>query len=197
VIQLDGLAAPSGDGPAESVQIGFIDPPAAAPTGLTATSGDALIDLAWNSVAEAESYTVKRSLNSGGPYGLVFSTNGTSFVDAGLSNGTVYYYVVLSANAGGDGPQSAEASAVPSADIVPAEYHIADLDVSGGTNLSLTVSNSVPGHLYQMWVSESLMVPDWQPVDVAQTGSGATLEFGIPIGGASTNRYFKLDVQRQ
>lgn len=75
------------------------------------------------------------------------------------------------------------------------EYVIADHFVTGGTNLSLTVSNSVSGHLYQILGTASLTAPDWQPVDPIKNGTGSNLTFNLPL--ILTNRFFKLDVQQQ
>jgi fibronectin type 3 domain-containing protein len=93
--------------------------PPVAPAGLAATSGDASASLAWNSVAGASGYRLKRATTSGGPYALVTESTGTSFADTGLTNGTTYYYVLSAYNAGGESanssPVSAEPQAVPDA----------------------------------------------------------------------------------
>jgi fibronectin type 3 domain-containing protein len=89
-------------------------PPPAAPQNLSAIPGNAQISLAWNSVSGASTYSVKRALSSGGPYGLVASGIATaSYTDGGLQNGTTYFYVISATNPGGEGPNSAEASAAP------------------------------------------------------------------------------------
>ncbi len=170
-----------------------------APTGLGATSVSATqIDLSWTASSGADSYNVKRSTSSGAPYETVVSNVvATSYSDSsGLSAGTRYYYVVSAVNAGGESGNSIEADAVPSAVIVPDEYYIADYAIIGGTNMMLTVSNSVPGHDYWIWATEDLVAPDWQPVGDAQAGTGSTLDFDISMNGG-TNRFFMLDVQRQ
>jgi hypothetical protein len=69
------------------------------PTGLTATSEqNAQVPLSWSASSGATSYNVKRSLISGGPYTTVVSPTTTSYTDAGLINGTTYYYVVSAVN---------------------------------------------------------------------------------------------------
>ncbi len=178
---------------------GFVLPPAA-PAGLGAVAvSDSRIDLSWTASTGADSYNVKRSITSGALYETVGSNVvSTSYSDtAGLSAGTRYYYVVSAVNTGGESGDSSETNAVPSAVIVPGEYIIADHAIADGTNLNLTVSNSVPGHTYWIWASDSLTTPDWQPVGVGQAGTGSTLDFNVAINGASTNRYFKLDIDRQ
>ncbi len=186
-IEFYGLAAP--------------DPmPPAAPAGLGAVAvSDSRIDLSWTASAGADSYNVKRSITSGALYETVGSNVvSTSYSDtAGLSAGTRYYYVVSAVNTGGESSDSSETNAVPSAVIVPGEYFIADHAIADSTNLNLAVSNSVPGHTYWIWASDSLTTPDWQPVGVGQAGTGSTLDFSVAIDGVSTNRYFKLDIDRQ
>ena len=84
-----------------------------APTGLTAVGSNAAAILTWTASSGASSYNVKRSLTSGSGYLTVTNVTGTSVVDAGLINGTTYYYVVSATNSLGESTNSAEASATP------------------------------------------------------------------------------------
>ena len=87
-----------------------------APTGLTATPGNAQVQLTWNASAGATSYNVKRSTTNGGPYSNVATgVTATSYTNTGLTNGTPYYSVVTAVNAGGESPVSNQASATPQA----------------------------------------------------------------------------------
>jgi hypothetical protein len=100
-----------------------------APTISRALGGDRQVSILWQGVPFATGYNLKRATLSGGPYtpltnGLV----GASFVDSGVSNGTMYYYVLTATNQIGESAPSAEVSATP----VP----------SVGTNLSATLSAS-------------------------------------------------------
>jgi hypothetical protein len=94
-------------------QVAALAAPPAAPTSLAATPGDAQASLSWAAVAGAVSYNVKRSLAAGGPYAFVANTTATSFTDTGLTNGTLYRYVVTALNAATESPGSAEASVTP------------------------------------------------------------------------------------
>jgi len=90
--------------------------PPAAPTGLNATAGNAQVSLAWNASSGATSYTVKRATVSGGPYATLASgLSTTSHIDSSAVNGTTYHYVVSASNAAGEGANSGQASATPTA----------------------------------------------------------------------------------
>src|SRR6185437_4657076 len=73
----------------------------AVPSGLTSTAGNGLVNLFWNASPGATSYNVMRSTANGGPYTTIASPPGTSYTDAGLANGTIYYYVVSAVSAPG------------------------------------------------------------------------------------------------
>jgi aryl-phospho-beta-D-glucosidase BglC (GH1 family) len=90
--------------------------PLAAPTGLTATSGDSKVSLAWTPVSGATSYTVRYSTVNGGPYQAVATgLTAATFVHTGLTNGTTYYYVVSVIGSAGESANSAQVSATPAA----------------------------------------------------------------------------------
>jgi fibronectin type 3 domain-containing protein len=89
-----------------------LPPPPDAPTGLAATAvSSSRIDLTWNAVNGASSYTVKRSTASGGPYAtLAANLTTTTCSDTSFSPGTAYYYIVVGVNSAGEGTISSEAS---------------------------------------------------------------------------------------
>ncbi|WP_239633163.1 S-layer homology domain-containing protein [Paenibacillus sp. H1-7] len=96
-----------------------IKPPLTAPTGLTATAGDAQVSLKWSSVTGATYYNVKRSTTPGTGYATVAANvANTQYADIGLENGTTYYYIVTAGNTAGESDASTEASAQPKASIV-------------------------------------------------------------------------------
>ncbi|MBP8606361.1 MAG: alginate lyase family protein [Phycisphaerae bacterium] len=71
------------------------------------------ITLSWAGSAYAQSYNVKRSATSGGPYTTLGTVDGKDlfYIDPGLTAGTTYYYVVSANNPGGESANSAEAAA--------------------------------------------------------------------------------------
>jgi hypothetical protein len=91
----------------------------AAPTGLTAAPGSGQVALSWAGVSGATGYHVKRSVVNGGPYIGVACPTSTAYTDAGLTNGTTYYYVVSADYSGGpllgaESGDSGQVSATPS-----------------------------------------------------------------------------------
>lgn len=100
--------------------------PPSAPTGLSATGGNAQVVLDWNNNSEADfaSYTVLRSTTNGGPYSSVATgLTASAWTDTTVANGTTYHYVVraidTSSNASAN---SAQASATPNAP--PSTMHV-------------------------------------------------------------------------
>ena len=88
--------------------------PPPVPTGVTASAGNALVILSWGASTGATSYKVKRSTVSGGPYTIVAaSVTNTTYTDASVSNGTVYYYVVSAVNTAGESANSTQVQAQP------------------------------------------------------------------------------------
>ncbi|HEY3330625.1 MAG TPA: hypothetical protein VGK19_11425 [Capsulimonadaceae bacterium] len=90
---------------------------AAIPTGLTAAPGSATVKLDWASSGDT-SYIVKRATSSGGPFEVVASPTTNTYSDAGVINGTTYYYVVSGKTGDVESANSDPATATPSA-LVP------------------------------------------------------------------------------
>lgn len=94
-------------------QVALIHGGMPAPTGLTATPGPELVDLSWNPVAGATSYTVYMGTVNGGPYPTnAGTTTGTTLTVSNIYYPTPYYFVVV-ANGFINSPNSAQVSAVP------------------------------------------------------------------------------------
>jgi len=83
-----------------------------APQNVTASVNNTQVSLSWQAVTAANSYIVKRSLTSGGPYTVLGATSSTSFTDTTAAPGTTYYYVVNASNTAGASANSAEISAI-------------------------------------------------------------------------------------
>ena len=83
------------------------------PTNLSATAGNTQVSLTWTASTGATSYHVKRSTTTGGPYAQISAPAAASFTDAGLTDGTTYFYVVSALNSAGESANSNQASATP------------------------------------------------------------------------------------
>lgn len=83
------------------------------PSGLAITAGSGQTMLSWNAVTGASSYRVKRGPSGTGPFTTVGSPTLNRFIDAPLTNGTHYFYVVSSFNGNGEGADSAPVDTVP------------------------------------------------------------------------------------
>lgn len=122
----------------------------AAPTGVTATVGDAQASLNWNAVSGATSYTVKRATTSGGPYTTVATgIAATSYVNTGLTNGTPYYYVVSAVNSVGESTNSSQVSVTPTVSQPPStsnlavQYKLNNTSIIGNTiNATFNIKNN-------------------------------------------------------
>jgi len=131
-VNLGGTSGPSNEASATP-----LPPPPAAPTGLTASPGNALIMLSWTASAGATSYNVYRGTSAGGESGtVVVSVTGTSCTNIGLTNGTKYYYIVKAVNLGGISGASNEASATPLSSIPVAPTGV----TASGANLQIQLS---------------------------------------------------------
>ncbi|MCU0248591.1 MAG: DUF1800 family protein [Vicinamibacterales bacterium] len=90
-------------------------PPAAGPASLTATAGNARVQLSWTPVTGATRYRIFRATTGTFAGPPIASVTGITFKNAGLTNGTTYYYRVTGWNPGGDSPPSDVAVATPMA----------------------------------------------------------------------------------
>jgi len=101
--------------------------PPPVPADLTATGGDMKVTLNWSVSAGANSYIIKRSTISGGPYENIATNSANRYLDTGLVNGVIYYYVVSAVGSGGESANSSEVVATPK--LAPV-----NVVATGGTN---------------------------------------------------------------
>jgi hypothetical protein len=147
-----------------TVNPGLQIPPA--PTGLTATGGNAQVTLSWTASTGATSYAVYRGTAAGGEGATAIATpTATSYVDTGRTNGTTYYYKVAAVNAAGTSGMSSEAAAKPSAGLF--------IDCGGSASGSWTADSNFTNGSTSHWsnaVNTSLLTGTLPPQTVLQTG---------------------------
>jgi hypothetical protein len=110
----------------------------AAPTGLSATSGNSMVSLNWNDNNENDlaGYNIYRSTNSGSGYGKLNSSLLTSsdYIDYDVDGYVTYYYIVTAIDTSlNESNDSSEVSATPTDTIPP----------SAPTNLTATAGNGM------------------------------------------------------
>ncbi|MES2925104.1 MAG: LamG-like jellyroll fold domain-containing protein [Verrucomicrobiota bacterium] len=176
--------------------------PLAAPENLEATGGVQQVQLAWDAVPNATTYTVKSSTVSGGPHTPVATGLALpAFTHTGLANGISRYYIVSAENLAGLGPDSAEATAMPeSSPITEGEIRTSTLTLSnlttGGGNLTMAIAASVIGHNYQVQRSPDLTAVSWENVGTAQLGTGGELQIVLPLTLTGDKGFYRILINR-
>ncbi len=121
----------------------------AAPANLSATAGNQQVNLSWTASSGAASYDVMRGTATGGPYTRIGTATTTGYADAGLTNGTTYYYVVTAVNTAGQSSNSNQASATPTGGLPAAPSAPAGLSATAGNqqvSLSWTASSGATSY---------------------------------------------------
>ena len=80
-------------------------------------AGPLSINFSWNSVSGATSYKVKYGTTSGNYSTTLNVGNVSNYTVTSLTNGIIYYFVVVASNVSGDSPNSNERSATPQASV--------------------------------------------------------------------------------
>lgn len=112
------------------------------------TAGRAQVLITWPAfTGVVDSYDVKRSTTSGGPYiTLATGVTSLSYIDQNVTSGVTYYYTVAAVNAGGETGTWVESSAVPS--FLPPPFQDQDIgvvNVSGGAYAGISGTYTVVG----------------------------------------------------
>ena len=152
-------------------------PPPAAPAGLAAIAGNTQVSLTWTASTGATSYHVKRSTTNGGPYTQVSAPTAANFTDTGLTNGTIWYYVVSALNSAGESANSSQASATPAAPAAPPPAPTGLGATAGNAQVSLTWTASAGATSYHLKHSTRSGGPYTQvaaPATTSDTDTGLT-----------------------
>jgi hypothetical protein len=162
-------------------------PAPAAPTNLVATATNLQINLAWNAVAGAGSYNLKRGTLNGGPYPTTFSgLAATNYFDAAVTNAVAYYYVVTAVASGVESTNSLQAGAVPLPSAVPTKLAT---QINGG-RLQLSWPADHLGWTLQIQTNGlgAGLGTNWAPFPNSQL----TNQIGIPLDPANGSVFLRL-----
>jgi hypothetical protein len=138
------------------------------PNGLRISPGNSSASLVWGDSAGATGYAITRSTSSGGPYTVIASNVASlAWSDAGLTNGTTYYYAVAAFNPLGQSTNSAPVTVVPGS-----------LDRLGWVATASTAasgdppSNATDGDLSTRWsTGQQQANGQWFQLDMAGTNT--------------------------
>ncbi len=176
-------------------------PPNGAPyavTGLVATNtGAGQIDLSWDAVSGATSYSLYRAATSGDECDIApFATGitGTSYTDTGLNDGTTYYYQAVAVNGSGFSGFTAEAHATtPGTNPDPAQYNFESDPqgwAAGGNEISGVAVSSAKAYAGNRSLAVSFIGTAGGTSTVSLDGlfvpAGATVTFRVWIPSGST-----------
>ncbi len=154
------------------------------PTGLAAVAGNSQVTLTWNASTNADNYNLARSITNGGPYGIVGSSlTVPAFTDTGVTNGTLYYYVVSSVNPVGQSGNSVQVSALPTSSSPP-KVSVA----TGGHQIQLSWPADHLGWILQTNSVGLMAANQW----FSLPGSSSVTNINIPIVPGATNVFFRL-----
>ena len=172
-----------------------------APSLSSASGGDGSVGLSWSAPSSdggsaITGYTIYRGTSSGSESALATVGNQTSYTDAGVTNGTTYYYTVAAANSVGTGPQSNELSATPQS----------SGGGGGGGGSSTLVSDAFGRSVASGWGSADVggvwgvsssartQVSNGEGVIGGWTGGNQDVQAWLPVAKADTDTLVKVSL---
>jgi alpha-L-arabinofuranosidase len=159
--------------------------PPAAPAGLAAVAADGSVALNWSASSTATNYFVKRSTTSGSGYTSVATNASLAFTNAGLVNGTLYYFAVSALNGFGESTNSPQVSARPTSS---APVAILATSTSGQLGMSWPADHT-GWELQSQTNSPGLgLSTNWINV----TGSAQINQLTLPLSTANGSVFFRL-----
>lgn len=134
----------------------FAGPALLAPNNIVTSPGNTQVSLSWNTVQNAITYDVFRSLTAGGEDIIPYKSGLTipSFTDTGLQNGTQYFYQIIARNGFAESQPSIEVNVIPVAgNTLPTPLNI--LATAGNTVVVLSWSAVQGATSYDVYSSTS------------------------------------------
>ncbi len=153
------------------------DSPPTPPAGLRAAPGNAQVTLFWNLGNGASEYNIKRSITNGGPYTTIGTSFAPDYNDAGLVNGTTYYYVVTGVDFTNESANSSQVTTKPGIGVVffvdgnfsgvasqvlgPGNYVLSQLQADGVANDSASSCRIPPGWTVTAYQDDNFGGTSW------------------------------------
>ena len=150
-----------------------------APTNLQAVAGDGQVTVSWDAVSNASSYVVWHKTDSSS-WIHAGETADTSRTVGGLTNGTVYYFVVQTLNSAGVSGYSNEVSATPvGSDTCPGDI-VGILELATKNNKDIYVSGN---YAYVIGYNDDYDKTQFSVIDITQP-TNPTLTGSINTSGS-------------
>ncbi|MDN3667549.1 glycosyl hydrolase [Algibacter miyuki] len=161
------------------------DQPAAAPVLIgTAVSGT-IIQLDWNSAANAKRYTIKRSNSMDGVFEtIVENLDDLTYRDENLTATTTYYYKIVGVNSSGEGEYSSVIDVTTNS--IDAPNEIENLYISSGDAANIITWNFVFDTYYNISKSSN---PNGPFTSIANNFDGVRYVDNINVVNGSTYYY--------
>ncbi|MGL6218668.1 MAG: Ig-like domain-containing protein [Lacrimispora sphenoides] len=145
------------------------------------------VDVTWNSIPGATSYSVERSTTAGGPYTPIASDlTETSYRDKSVVANTTYYYIVKARLSDTETITSAEVSAVPTSDTPTVDSKL-KVVLEPEEKLQLSVDDHLDENTNMTWTSSDNTVAqvDANGVVTAIKAGNAVIHVQSPDGNYS------------
>lgn len=154
------------------------------PQNLVATSGDRQINLGWDTVTGATYYHLYMSTTSGQFDDIPITTvTEATYQVQGLSNGTMYYFVVKAGNDGGLSGNSNQASATP-ATVPLAPSNVTAVSGNGSATIHFTAptydgGSAITGFEVTASPGNIVVTGDASPIRITGLSNGTTYTFTV------------------
>jgi len=145
------------------------------------------VDVTWNSISGATSYSVERSTTAGGPYTPIASDlTETSYRDKSVVANTTYYYIVKARLSDTETITSVEVSAVPTSDTPTVDAKL-KVVLEPEEKLQLSVDDHLDENTNMTWTSSDSTVAqvDINGVVTAIKAGNAVIHVQGPDGNYS------------
>lgn len=150
---------------------------------LTATVADSSVNLSWGNLSGALSYQIKRGSSQSGPFSVVGTSSSNSFIDTGLTNGSVYYYIVSAL--GADDVSLSDSSVVSANPMaLPGAFTVTPTIASHQIQLAWTTSTGASSYTVEYGTSSGSY-----PTIVSSNATSPTTISSLTNG---TTYYFKV-----